>query len=193
MKIGISFILSLLLFSFPLLANEELSVFSRIDRNGSTYVLHKADSGQVIPFIAGNEEVKNLLASLSGNTEAIVRGHITYQMEGGNDSRTLKPYFVVTEIRPISLAEIGRVPREIPELTLGPAPELLYPRTFSFPVTTEIASAMTLTSTMLLMNALTTGKENKTQEQINTGLFLSAGAMATILFIYDQLSGKTKP
>lgn len=192
MKIGIFIILGLLL-SLNLFASEELSVYSRIDKDGSTYVLHKGDSGQIIPFIAGNEEVKKLLADASGSIEAIVRGHITYQMEGGDDRRTLKPFFVVTEIRPISLTEIGKISMDVPEFRFKEHTEFFYPHSPTFPVTTEVASAITLTSAFILMNTLANEGNTAKQEQINTGLFLSAGAMATILFIYDQLSGKTKP
>jgi hypothetical protein len=175
------------------LAVDEMTFLSRIEHHGSNYVLIRLDSGQSIPFIPGDENVKSALGQLPHRTEAIVKGHLTYQALSEGDGRIVKPFFVITQLRRVSLQEMGRISREIPVPSPSPVPTETYPRSPTFPVSTEVASAITFTSTLLLMNSLTTGDNPTTQDQLRTGLFISAGAMATVLYLYEQLSGKTKP
>lgn len=152
------------------------------------------DKTESIPTILGNDEVRKLVHSLQAETEAMIEGYTSYEITATDSTKKLKPYFIIESIRPISLSELGLKSSFKPELTfnLNPKPEHYVP--VSIPITTEVASAMTMTTSLLLMESLTTSpNEPGPRHELRQSLFISAGLMATFLFIYDQMEGKSKP
>lgn len=172
----------------PLLASDFTAVISfEKTKKGLMMKSQTNDSG--IPFKANDEDIKSKLKTITDQREALVFGRIDYErsQDGG-----LKPVFIIERMTFVSLRELGSIQGSIPEPTFSPDKQLAFVP-YSFPVTTELASALTLTSSLLLMNSLTAGDDKDVRNDIRTGLFISAGTLATLLFLYEQLSGKTKP
>jgi hypothetical protein len=101
---------------------------------------------------------------------------------------------MIQDIHPVSLKELGvgqesMIADQLPIRSLKS--EYIPP---SIPITTEVASAMTLTTSLLLMNELTSANTSYSLDKdLRTTLFLTTGLMATIVLIYDQIQGKNKP
>lgn len=142
-----------------------------------------------IPFKTSVEDVKTKLATVTNKKEALVFGRIDYER---NQDGGLRPVFIIERMTFVTLKELGTIHDSIPEPVFSLDRQQAFVP-YSFPVTTEVASALTLTSSLLLMNSLTAGDNKDVRNDIRTGLFISAGTMATLLFLYEQLSGKTKP
>ena len=166
----------------------------RVERNEHGTQILRSDS-QPIPSVMASKAVEESFLHLKTGDEAVVVGHITYHPTGGLETRKLSPFFVIEEIHPVSLSELGTASTKgvaDPQVALN----LQKPyEPLRLPVTTEVASAMTLTGAMLLMNALTTDQASDPQgrQDQRTAMIISAGTIATIVFLYDQLTGKTKP
>lgn len=175
---------------------ETLRTFVRIDKVTTGTRVIRMEEGDHIPAIPANQDIKKKFESLPHGTEALMEGHITYQPVTGDNARTsFRPFFVIQSIHPVSLADLG-AGKAIPDISAPlflPQSDLILHRP-GLPVTTEVASAITLTTSMLLMQDLTTDKTDPNgRNDIRKALFLSAGAMATVLFLYEQFTGKTKP
>lgn len=171
----------------PLLASDFSAVIS-FERTKAGLIMKSQTVDSGIAFKATEEDVKKKLDSINERKEALVFGRIDYErsQDGG-----LTPVFIIERMTFVSLKELGSIHESIPDPAFSPDKQLAFVP-YTFPVTTEVASALTLTSSLLLMNSLTAGDKD-VRNDIRTGLFISAGTMATILFLYEQLSGKTKP
>ncbi len=183
----------ILLTSFLASAEEsqEAQVVVRIKRQHSTIELLRESDNLTIPSVPGNKEIEKRLNGLEPGSEAIMKGHIIYQ-SSGMDTTHFKPIFVVDSITPISLAMIGKV--EMPQIQdktfdLNPTP--YYPQ--GWPITTELASAITFTSAALMMQSLSAPpSEAQVKQNLDVGMFVFAGAIATGYFIYEQLTNPKK-
>jgi hypothetical protein len=166
----------------------------RIDRTSQTLRILQDGNGKPIPAVGVNKEVKNIMAQLENGTEAVVEGEIQYHHLKTEGSHQLDPYFVIYSIHPVSLKELGiHQPYEVESHLdlLDKKTDYIPP---SLPVTTEVASALTLTTSLLLMNELTSEKSsNSLDKDLRTTLFLSTGLIATIILIYDKFEGKNRP
>lgn len=154
-----------------------------------------SDKGTPIPTIPASKEIKEKLSAIKSGTEALVEGHIHYELISGNDTNQFKPFFVVSKITPISLKDLGQDANKFEvsdSLRSFEFENKLYAPP-SIPVTTEVASAITMTTALMLMNELSSGNGTDLNKDYRNALFLSTGAMATLLFIYEQAEGKTKP
>ena len=192
------FILCLFLL-FSVLAHAEtetLRTFVRIDKVSDGIRVIRMDEGDYIPAVPLNSEIKKKFEGLPHGTEALMEGHITYRPVTGDNARTsFRPFFIIEKINPVTLADLG-AGRSIPDINNPihlPQNDFIFHRP-GIPVTTEVASALTLTTSMLLMQELTTDQTDpKGRSDVRKALFISAGAMATVLFLYEQITGKTKP
>lgn len=167
----------------------------RIEKSPDGIQVYRLEKGEHIPSIPANPEVKRKLEELTDGAEAMMEGHITYEMVSSDDARQLRPYFVIEKILPVSLTELGRDAFKVEAMAFQPkeSQTLLYAQP-TFAVTTEVASAITLTTSLLMMEELTSGSgDPQGRRDLRKALLLSAGSMATLLFVYEQLSGKTKP
>lgn len=183
-----------LLFSFHSIASE-LRALVRIEKTPSGTQVYRLEKGDHIPSITATPEVKKKWDELTDGTEALVEGHITYEMISIEDPRQLRPYFVIEKIFPVSLSALGTDATKVEALSFAPkeSQTLLYAKP-TFPVTTEVASAIAMTTGLLLLEELTAGTQDPDgQRDLKKTLLFSAGSMATLLFVYEQLSGKTKP
>lgn len=149
----------------------------------------RLEEKDIIPLAFINKEVEKKIAELSSGEEAVVKGHITYDTRTADGTVKFRPVFLVTSITPVSLTKLraGKVD------SIDPAFNLHEHKDFSpltIPVTTEVASSLTLTTALLLMQSLTASSDPQGRQQINQGIIIFAGALATGSFIIDQIRGQ---
>lgn len=183
----------ILLFALNVLSQEvqPIRILSKVIVSGNKIEMHYED--KVIPLEFENPETfkKTLGTSYS---DVLVEGFISYKKTLG-DSSQFKPVFIVKNLTIITLNELGKItkPGDLDHFKLQMTPKEYYisPK---FPITAEVATAATLTGTFLLMDSLSAQNTDPNgRREINKALIISAGSMATLLFLYEQLSGKTKP
>ena len=160
----------------------------KISKNQHGTQIYRHQNEAPIPSIEYNQNVKDKLEALKNGEEVIVVGHISYHPSNGLEEASLKPFFIIESVHPISLKTLGMI-----ETTINDQPlKLEPPNHFSpltIPVSTEVASAITMTSSLLLVESLSSssGSNPQGRRDMNKSLIISAGTMATILFIYDQI------
>jgi hypothetical protein len=173
---------------------DEIEVIAKIQSHGKHLQIIRSNEDDVIPSVLKNDSLKYIISSLLPGDEAVISGKIIYQASTVESQTTFKPIFMISSIRPISLKRLGSVQRNELNEQLGPAyakSEVDHQKFISFPVTTEVASAITVTSAALLMSSLTASTSQPgTVQQLNGGLILFAGALATGVFIFEQIKGK---
>lgn len=184
--------------SFSLYAQAKDASLRTIVRFEKTNTGTKAiphDQSEALPVRMTDKKIQTLFDSMKQGEEAVIQGRIEYEVVSTDGMQQMKPYFIIESIHPVSLKEIGT------KLTFSPVADPLIsdtqPTTFvpvGIPVTTEVASAITMTSSLLLMESLSSGSGDPSgRSDLRKAVFISAGAMATLLFIYEQLEGKSKP
>lgn len=183
-------ILILNLFTFSIQAQEEFSYFGTLHKQDGKWYLRRSAQKDVD---LNMEEFHRKHPTHVQMGEALVKGEVHLESISVDGKTSFRPVLVVSSMRPISLKEIGVNKSMTDSIENYPAHFNLepLPGPLSFPVSTEIASSITLTTTVLLMQSLTAGPETPlAKQQMNTGLVLMAGSMATLMFIYDQIQGK---
>lgn len=187
-------ILILIIFShlsFSETPPEKLKVFVRIEQKGDELRIFRSSTGDLIPAAFENKNIKESLAQLEEGDEALIEGHINYRPQVSPESTSFRPYFVIEAIHPVSLKRLGKIDLTVPESSFIFAPEHQDFRPVTLPISTEVASALTMTSTLLLMDSLSSYDAGQsTDRDLRRGLIISAGTMATVLFIYEQMKGK---
>jgi hypothetical protein len=174
---------------------QKVKAFMRIEHTGGgnrPYLLKEDTS---IPALPINDEVKQQIAKLKAGDEVVVEGHISQQILSRGDSQTLKSYLIIESIQAVSLGELGKT--GMPQL---PQDNRIHSITTPYsppqiPVTTEVASALTMTAGMLLLEDLSSdpAADPERRRQLRQAVLLSSGLMASIIFIYEQIKGeKTK-
>lgn len=179
----------LLIMTLPAFA-EELTLLARINEQNQVI---RSETGDQIPVITSDEFIRKKMQELPPGSEVILKGQITYLKS--NDLHDLRPWFVVESVRGISLQDLRPdpyLPKEIQVSNSTPRELVLKP---SFAVTTEVVSAMTFTSSILLLQEFSSQSnvESAGKRQMQQALFISAGTMATLFFLYEQFQGKSKP
>ena len=171
-------------------SSPKIEVLAKVHITGHAINLIRLSEGDVIPSLLKNKELEKVISQMGPDGEALVKGHITYQATTIEGQAKLEPIFIIESINPISLKLLGKIkPPDDNELAnnIFRSPDKKY-APFSIPVTTEVASALTLTTSVLLLQSLTaSANQPQVEQQLNTGLFLFAGALATGVFIYDQI------
>ena len=173
----------------------QIEVLAKIQTTGHAIKLIRLSEGDVIPSILQNAKLEETIARLDHDSEALVKGHITYHATTLEGQAKLEPIFIIESINPISLRLIGKIKTPDDNELASSAfrsPDKSY-APYAIPVTTEVASAITMTSVVLLMQSLAANQNQPdTKQQINTGMFLFAGVLATSVFIYEQIKSKHK-
>ena len=168
---------------------QEYSTLGRLHKKGNTTELIRATEGDSINYLLENHEI-----NIHSGEEAIFRGYVKQEIIHQDGKTEFRPVLVIQSITPISLKLIGQAATGQEEISI--AIKESKPEAFAynpFPVTTEIASAITLTSTVLLMQSLTVNPaEPQMKQQLNSGLVVFAGTLATLMFIFDQLQDNKK-
>jgi hypothetical protein len=198
-----SYILTTVLMSLTLIcsalgetiATPQIEVLAKIQTTGHSVKLIRLSEGDTIPSLLYDQKLEEIISRMEPEGEALVKGHITYHATTLEGQAKLEPIFIIESINPISLKLIGKIKApDDNELAsaLFRSPNKSY-APFAIPVSTEVASAITMTSAVLLMQSLAANpNQQETQQQMNTGLFLFAGVLATSVFIYDQIKSKHK-
>lgn len=193
MRLFFSFVSLLFLSSLAHSSDGPIRTLIRIGHTGEAQKIFVIKKNGLIPSIPATQEVRKAFLDLSEGSEAIVEGRIHY--EPGHLETQFRPYFIIEKIIPITLSDLGREARSFSfdlQRTEGWQAPVYGPS--SIPVTTEVASAITLTTGLMLLEELTSssGDIPGARDQ-QRALILSTGAFATLLFIYDQIQGKSKP
>lgn len=169
-------------------AAEPVTFIGRIEHKGTDLKITRSFEGDSIPGMLESKDLLESVARLGTGDEVVIKGFLTFRTHSLEGQTQTRPLFVVNSIKPISLSEIGKI--ESTPLTENYA-LLLREKDFSpvgIPVSTEIASAITLTTSLLLLQSLTSRPTDvATTTQLNSGLLIFAGAMATGVFIFDQI------
>lgn len=175
-------------------SSSEVSFFAKIHSSGQDIRVVRTIEGDTITSILGTKQLKQEIEKLLPGDEALLKGYITYRSASIDGHTKLTPIFVVESINPVSLRRLGKSQKlDFNDMAALKMPESKSYSPLTIPVTTELASAITLTTSMLLMQNLTaSATQPDTKQQINSGLFLFSGALATGYFIYEQLKGSLK-
>ena len=186
------FSILVLFFAFSAGASETIRAVVRIESKGDQIHIMRPSHSETIPSVFKTDSVRKTFETMNAGDEAVVQGYINYEVYKGDNIQDLRPVFVIEEMHLISLSRLS-VAGENPDIQSSlvfPAPDNGFsPATI--PVTTEVASAMTLTTSMLLMESLSAGSGDPDgRRDMRKALFIGAGTMATILFLYEQLNGK---
>lgn len=172
---------------------EELRTLVMVKNDGTRQLVIRNDTNSVLPTRIKDKKVQEVIEQLNSGSEAFIEGHIEYEYVGSDNSGSMHPYFVIEAIHPVSLKEIG----EIGNINLASARQDIFSSAayapLTIPVTAEVASAMTMTTGFLLMESLANSGDPAGRRDMTKALIISSGMMATLLFIYEQIEGKTKP
>lgn len=179
--------------SFSAETDQKVRAFMRIENTLAGIQLHLSNAHESIPAVPYNQHVKDQIASLSPGDEVMVEGHIHQEFKNSGDVQTIKSFLIIDSIHGVSLNELGKI--EMPALDQD---NKLYSSVSTYspsqiPVSTEVASALTMTASMLLLENLSSGPatDPEGRRQVRQAVLLSSGLMASIIFIYEQIkSGK---
>ena len=139
-----------------------------------------------------SEGMGKILEKLRPEDEVLLKGYVTYQPERSDTKINMNPVFHVQSIHPVSLKRLGITAQKIeePNLTFTTAQ---MKGTGTIPISEEVASAMTLTASVLLVQNLTNNGGTQTMKaDLERATFLSAGALATGYFIWKQIQSSRK-
>lgn len=178
--------------AFSEIETERVKILVRIEQKNGELRIFRSTNGDIIPGAFANKELADELKKLEEGDEVLMEGHINYRPTFSMERTSFKPYFMIESVRPVSLKRLGQIDFKLPESSLqfNQTPGEFRPLTL--PVSTEVASALTMTTTLLLMDSLTSGPGDPSGRQdLRRGLIISAGTMATILFIYEQIKGQS--
>lgn len=169
----------------------QVEVLAKIQKTGDAVRLIRSNEGDIIPSVLQDKKLEQVISKLDPGDEALVKGHITYQAQIIEGKTNLRPIFVIESISPISLRRLGDLEGySISETAFFTKSLDSTYSPLTIPITTEVASAITLTTTILLMQSLTANpSQPQGAQQLNSGLFIFAGAIATGVFIYEQIKG----
>lgn len=153
----------------------------------------RTSESQTVPTMVGNEEVKRVMNLLKDGDDVMIEGRIHQETVSSEGTIKINSYLIIDKLHHVSLAEIGNIKFQVPDAPVSVTKTNYSPS--SIPVTAEVASAMTMTTGLLLMENLSSGVDADPQgrREIRQSIMLSAGLMATIIFIYEQLNGSAKP
>jgi hypothetical protein len=171
-------------------SEDTIRALIRIEKKQGHLQVTTTPQGTSLPTVFASKEVRKKMNQLENGTEAIVEGKIHYEFSRIEGSHFSRPNFVISKIMPISLKDLGNIDDTKIESHLNIAPQKSEYIPPTIPITTEVASAITLTTSVLLMNELTSGQSSGLNKDLSASLFLTTGIFATILFIYEQIEGK---
>ncbi len=156
--------------------------------------LIRSEQGDVIPSHLGNKQLESIVANMSPGDEAVIEGHVIYQAATLEGPSKFTPIFVIDSIKPISLKKLSS------EGVVLPATDdrYLFQKEFissryTIPLSTEVATSITMTAATLMMSSLAASPEQThLNQQLNQSMIIFAGALATGVFIYEQINDQIK-
>lgn len=151
----------------------------------------EAQSGYAVKL--EQDGLEHVLSHLEPEDEVLLKGSIRYVPVTHDNKTNMRPTFFISKIIPVSLKRIGESEFKVAE------PELVFSlpdkqATRGFPVSAQVASSITLTATILLMqNLATSGPARGPREDLQAQVLLGSGVLATGIFIWEQFqSGRLK-
>ena len=132
------------------------------------------------------EGLAKVLSDLEPNDEVLLKGSVRYHPVTLDSKTEMRPTFHINKIIPVSLKRLGKSEFKIAE------PKLVFslaePRgPKGIAVNEKVATAITLTATVLLMQNLTSTSSGGPREEIQSRILFGAGALATGTFIWEQI------
>lgn len=192
----------LLLVSFKLMATpaedlpQEVKVIAKINsfKQGNLTIHQGADSLRQ-PIRFANPAVEKAVKELTPDEEVILSGKLIYEKQGVADSFQIRTIFIIHEVKAISLKRLGNMDNFV--VAERPVTFDLTPKAYapgSLPASAEVVGSITITASILLLKALTAKNSGPSlNNDLNSGLIFSAGALATGSFIMEQLKSRPKP
>jgi hypothetical protein len=191
--------LLVLLLAFPTFAqltnpnpHETIKLIARIKTGPKDYKIISDRKEAPVTSALKDISLKKTISTLSPGDDALIEGHIIYESTMKEGQKKLKPVFLIESIHPISLQRLGKIDLKEMDQEIHIKPIEYDPKKGSIPVTANVASAITITAGVLLLQNLTPPDQGYTQNKdLNMGLIFSAGALATGIFIYDQMKDQS--
>lgn len=183
-----------MIFSLPLFADEphqKIEFLGKIHLQGSGLEISPEGRKEILPAHLSEASLSEVLADMTDGEDAIITGYVSYAPYPLEGETKLRPIFIVESIRPVSFGRLHRIagPYQLERDWQKDAPAEYAPA--SLPVSAEVASALTVTTSLLMLQSLTTPQGTpETEQRLNQGLLLFSGAVATGVFIYQQLKHK---
>ena len=173
--------------------HEDITVIGKIQGRGEAMKVIRSLDGNSLSGIFESPNLAEEVLKLREGDDVVIKGYVTYEGFKVEGISQLKPVFVIQSLKPISLSRISEIDKSVPPRPINFLPAQASYSPFSIPVTTQVASSITLTSSMLLLQSLTNGPNDPLlTQQLNSGLVLFAGALFTGVFIYEQLINAKK-
>ncbi len=198
MKKITTFLIILSLFTIKTSAQqEEIKLIARIKAQGREIKIVRGKETSRVNIKLSHKKLLQTIKDLKPGDEALMTGHFEYLMKGVEE-KSSSPIFVIDSIKPISLKRLGEMNQKINEKTLGEEKVVVFKSEAPFepkslPVTGPVASAITMTMGLLMLQDLSVPEnEPKARKDLNAGLIFSAGALATGVFIYEQIRRREK-
>ena len=175
--------LILCLWLIPDVRGEDVTIVAHI------HSLSEARQALDYPVVFEGKDLEKALKTMAPEDDVILRGRIEYHPVKTESRTELNPTFHVTELHPVSLKKIGKiqlVPVEQKINFKGTSSDF----SRGFPVAGKVATAITLTASILLLKELSGNQESQPKtDTLNTGLIFSAGALATGIYLWETLKG----
>jgi hypothetical protein len=187
--------LILLLFSLSSFSQgpdwQEVRLFARIKEINKGSPSLQYEGQETVPSVIQDKKLQDQLTKLKAGDEALIIGKIISSPKTVEGRTIFHQVFIIESIHPVSLEKLGKVelkeqdqPKKFSSFPTDYTPK-------SIPLSTDAASAITFTASVLLLNSLTnSGHDTTPKADLNKGVLFTAGALATGLFIYEQLKGK---
>lgn len=139
-----------------------------------------------------NDGLSEILQKIKPEDEVILKGFVTYHPDRNDTKIEMNPVFHIQSIHPVSLKRLGITNEKVEE------PGLVFSTTSykgpgTIPVSAEVAGAMTMTASILLLQNLSaTSGTQPVKADLERAIFISAGALATGYFIWKQIQSSRK-
>jgi hypothetical protein len=169
---------------------QNVAFVGKIQTIGGVHEIISSNDGKIMPFYHSDKQIETIVSQMLPGEEAIVKGHVIFDTKFNLEGITThQPILIIDSIKPVSLKKLGQITKkyeiEIDHSILFPANHSYSPS--AIPVTTEVASTIMLTSAFLLSQSLTGSANRPKIEDLNAGLFLISGIVATGIFIFEQI------
>jgi hypothetical protein len=174
---------------------EEIQVIARIKATSGKIEIIRSVEGDVIPSLLKDKKLEEVLKKMKPGEEAIIKGYISFYGTSHEDGQiSHKPIFMIEAINPVSLELLGKdeQKRDIENYQTQLSQNEIY-SPVTIPISTEAATAMTITATaLLLQNLAATPNQPQGKQDLNSGVLLYSGLFATSIFLYQQISSSIK-
>lgn len=174
--------------------HQDIKVVARIKTvNQQVQIIQNGKTAPIVGTLRDKKLMKSI-SQLKAGDEALIEGHIIYAKNPDPEihRKKLTPIFVIDSIRPISLKDLGAREAIVHEQELHIETDNYQTQRGTMPVSSDVASAITLTASLLMLEELTAKNRVSTLDNnMAPGLILSAGALAAGIFVYEQLKKKS--